>query len=409
MIRYERQNLPKECIDWMNAVEQEGGFRNLIEFAPTIYFAYDNVQSGLVKPLTANLILWGAGGFGKSEAGYHLMRTLPGLDGDYEKHAFNARTTPNGVFGDENILEWETTGQKVINSVWASKKVVLIEEILDAPIPTLESLKAALTYREAMLNSVRLKLETILMIGAANKDPKALETNMSIEALMSRFAWKQRVGWLNLDQQGWQKCAKEIIEDGGRKPFTSSTLQYLLNIAWATKLSPRDLINITSASIGFARGMGKKVADEQHLGFALMMNGKAISFQQEILAAQQKTAADMLKSTMDTVVGKLKDEVNPLIREATDNNKSAKPKRLAELYKEIAAKKKEMQPQLDVLMSAQYQEEKFGAAGKKIALDIASQAGEIADQLDKGMTTISRRLADATVELIEAGLQAEIA
>ena len=397
---FKEKELPQECVDWYKSVEGAHGFVNLIEFAPLIWFAWQYASEKSGQALESNVLMHGRGGFGKSEATVALIQSLPGIEGSWAVQNINARTTPAAVFGDEDLKTWEETGQRTLNSAWTDKKLVVLEEMLDAPTSTTESLKGALSHRMAMFGSARLPILTDLIIALTNKSPSDIGGTDSIEALLSRFPFIYKVGWNNLDEQGWNKATNTILDSTYSGKWESGQKEFFCNVVWALKLSPRDTKNVISWARMIAGG---KALSADHLASSLEMRGVGKPFSEQIRVARQRANVEVLQTSMDMLLSGMKDGIRPLIQQA-EQASASKPTQLAGLYSQIKQAEERLKPQIDALIAAKYKEEMYGQKGKAVAVDISTQAGNILDEIDKAKQDIINRLGEAAIKGIRMSL-----
>jgi len=136
-----------------------------------------------------NLILYGKGGFGKSEVCDELFSCAELKDRVFIKSLSEA-TTVEDLFGGINIKKMTDTGSIEYNceNSFANKEIVIFEEIFDANPQVLAALKDTLTSKEIRNGNQRFPIKTKIIIGLTNKTYEEVIEDDSTEALTQRFA-----------------------------------------------------------------------------------------------------------------------------------------------------------------------------------------------------------------------------
>ena len=136
-----------------------------------------------------NLILYGKGGFGKSEVCDELFSCAELKDRVFIKSLSEA-TTVEDLFGGINIKKMTDTGSIEYNceNSFANKEIVIFEEIFDANPQVLAALKDTLTSKEIRNGNQRFPIKTQIIIGLTNKTYEEVIEDDSTEALTQRFA-----------------------------------------------------------------------------------------------------------------------------------------------------------------------------------------------------------------------------
>lgn len=157
-----------------------------------------------------NAIMYGRGGFGKSEMVTAIF-SQPEFEGRVFIKSLNEATTEEDLFGGINMKALNETGEIIYNldKSFIQSEIVVFEEMLDANPQVLSALKDALTSGEVRNGKQRAKLKTKVIIGLTNKDPKEIaKENDSVEALLQRFPIQTLVQ---------QKVDAQLIVDMARK------------------------------------------------------------------------------------------------------------------------------------------------------------------------------------------------
>jgi MoxR-like ATPase len=135
-----------------------------------------------------NLIIYGRGGFGKSEMCDELFGCTELKERVFVKSLSEA-TTEEDLFGGVNIKKMTDTGviEYNVEESFANSEIVIFEEIFDANPRVLAALKDTLTAKEVRNGKQRFKIKTKLIIGLTNKSYDEIIEDDSIEALTQRF------------------------------------------------------------------------------------------------------------------------------------------------------------------------------------------------------------------------------
>lgn len=141
-----------------------------------------------------NVILYGPGGYGKSEFTLEYYKTK-GID-PYVITMGTGMTTDR-MFGGLNIPVFNATGKVeylVENSFMAAEHVIF-EELFDAPDFILEQLKDILSSGVFRNGTQIYPIKTKLIICCTNKTREEFSKNNSLKALMERFPLETKVQW----------------------------------------------------------------------------------------------------------------------------------------------------------------------------------------------------------------------
>lgn len=135
-----------------------------------------------------NLIIYGKGGFGKSEMVTELFSGPEFKDMVFVKSLSEA-TTEEDLFGGINVKKLSDTGVVEYNceNSFANKEIVIFEEIFDANPRVLAALKDTLTAKEIRNGNQRFPMKTKVIIGLTNRTYEEVIQDDSTEALTQRF------------------------------------------------------------------------------------------------------------------------------------------------------------------------------------------------------------------------------
>ena len=135
-----------------------------------------------------NLVIYGKGGFGKSEMISELFSGPEFKEMVFIK-SFSEATTEEDLFGGINIKKMTDTGVIEYNceNSFANSRIAIFEEIFDANPRVLASLKDAITAKEIRNGNQRFPIKTEIIIGLTNKTYEEVIQDDSTEALTQRF------------------------------------------------------------------------------------------------------------------------------------------------------------------------------------------------------------------------------
>jgi MoxR-like ATPase/uncharacterized protein YfkK (UPF0435 family) len=135
-----------------------------------------------------NLVVYGKGGFGKSEMCDALFNVAELKDRVFIKSLSEA-TTEEDLFGGINMKKMTDEGIIEYNchNSFANKEIVIFEEIFDANPRVLAALKDTLTSKEIRNGNQRFPIKTKIIIGLTNKTYDEVIEDDSTEALTQRF------------------------------------------------------------------------------------------------------------------------------------------------------------------------------------------------------------------------------
>lgn len=150
------------------------------------------LRNGLTNDM--NIILFGKGGYGKSEMCSALFN-VPELRDRVFIKSLSEATTEEDLFGGINIKKMTEEGvvEYICENSFANKEIVIFEEIFDANPRVLAALKDTLTSKEIRNGNQRFPIKTKIIIGLTNKTYEEVIQDDSTEALTQRFPISYKV------------------------------------------------------------------------------------------------------------------------------------------------------------------------------------------------------------------------
>ncbi len=164
----------------------------------------DLISAAFYEP--CNLLLWGPGGHGKSEMVLTAIKALGLKDEEVFVQSFGEGMSEDRLWGGPDMASLDTCLKYDTSRSFLAPqyKVVVFEELFDAPAQSLLPLKDVLTRRVFMNGPDRVPLGAKVVIACTNKDPREFgEGNDAVQALMERFLLQKEVRWPQYEQKNY--------------------------------------------------------------------------------------------------------------------------------------------------------------------------------------------------------------
>ena len=208
-------------------------------------FVYmDNVRKVLdvAKATSQNVVLFGKGGYGKSEYTLDYLREH-GIDPFVQ--TMGTGMTTDRLFGGIDLKKFNEAGkiEYLVENSFMNHEYVIFEELFDAPDFILEQLKDILSSGVFRNGTQIFEIKTELIICCTNRTREEFSKNNSLKALMERFPLELEVKWEQHNRITYENLLNT------KMGFADPLLTYILEqFAVAGKtLSPR--IALTAAEI----------------------------------------------------------------------------------------------------------------------------------------------------------------
>lgn len=189
-----------------------------------------------------NLILFGKGGYGKSE---FTMDYLKEHNIDPYVITMGTGMTTDRLFGGLDLKTFNDTGkiEYLVENSFMNHEYVIFEELFDAPDFILEQLKDILSSGIFRNGGQQFEIKTEVIVCCTNKTREEFAKNASLRALMERFPLEQEVKWSNYNRITYSKLLETKLG------FADPMLTYILECyaQGGHTISPR--IAIVAATI----------------------------------------------------------------------------------------------------------------------------------------------------------------
>lgn len=196
-------------------------------------------RASFKRPRISNVILFGEGGYGKSEMVALFFKLIGETARTFD---FSTATSVDEILGgtDLVILREEGVIYKGIQNSFLSHRFVILEEMLSAPAASLSVLRNPLTSgifsQNQQVEAVKLQFAVI----CTNTSPEDFIGDKDTEALMQRFQLQWTVNWEKLTPEQKAEGYKFVISKVGS--FQNTDVDVIVETAITNSMSPRQVI-----------------------------------------------------------------------------------------------------------------------------------------------------------------------
>lgn len=166
-----------------------------VDFLSNFVYMEDTAEAlDLAFLSNKNLILWGAGGFGKSELSMAYFKSQ-GITPFVQ--SLGTGTSTDLLFGGTNLKLFKEEGkiEYLVENSFMNHEYVIFEELFDAQPYVLEQLKDTLSSGVFRNGSQSFKIKTKLIICCTNRTRESFAKDQSLKALLERFPLDKEVKW----------------------------------------------------------------------------------------------------------------------------------------------------------------------------------------------------------------------
>lgn len=234
--------------------------------ASFIYF--EEVAEVLAVALTArkNCILWGPSGHGKSAMVARVTQGL-GLESETFVQSFGEGLDEAALWGglDFGKLEGEKVLEYFPERSFLARRIAVFEEIFDAPVSVLLSMKDAMTSGALRKGAQVFPMMTQVIIGLTNREPAELaEMGPAAAALVERFPLQLRVCWPSYKAGDFLAMYEKV--PSALNGFTSVLAEVIAKaVADGNIVSPRTAMHARDAVLGRATARGAEGVGKEDL------------------------------------------------------------------------------------------------------------------------------------------------
>lgn len=189
--------------------------------------------------------------------------------------SFNQGTTEEKIFGGMDVKRFTDTGEIIylLEKAFISYEYVILEELFDAYPQVVAAIKDTLTSGYVRNGSQMVPIKTKMIVACTNRDRDEVISDLSIEALLQRFPFEEKVEWADhsknkyINAFKYQKCwnsdtevVVEIIDEVNKQ--VGKTMKYHISPRTAVKaaravISNNGDIDCLSYFYGFKQAVSK--------------------------------------------------------------------------------------------------------------------------------------------------------
>lgn len=344
-----------------------------------------SVSMNALAPMTGNLILFGPGGYGKTEMAEMFLTVATG------KRPFvvnmNSATSPNEIFGGLNLEKFRNGEgvQYLIENSFMEHEWVIFEEGLEPRPKSLSALKYLMTsLRFVPPGQKEIAVKTRGIIVVTNIDTEVFKADQDTAAFLERFPIEYRVSWDRATAADKVSAIHKVIQKfdpiGNVQPNQRTTIA---TYAFHNKLSPRMIGRIVQAlnsvhqMTGGSGGISSNTFDRvgEMFGWNLTDNGK---LSEEMKDKICKENAEKTRAALSEIIKNVRNSINTYnrIKDHLDD-----PRYVIKLADEIALQIQIARGINDKSVNLRLNPE-FGKYADELASWTAAEAGKLLDDID---------------------------
>lgn len=300
-----------------------------------------------------NLVLFGKGGFAKSELSEDFFESkgiVPFVK------TMGSGTTTDSLFGGIDIKTFNDTGkiEFLVENSFMNHEYVVFEELFDAPDFILEQLKDILTSKQFRNGTQIFPIKTKYIVSCTNKTREEFAKNDSLKALLERFPLECKVEWPGYTRTQYDFMFQKMF---GKKFNELSYIMEKLHQA-GTTISPRTAVKA-------ARILEQSHGDTSVLDFIADFSGKNKNLVQGELTKFKNIA--VIENSIDNI-NKMMSEARALSLNSLESIKLAKTliRSIDEETKKLKSKKVDDEVVKNVNAAVKSYEEFIKELSKKI-------------------------------------------
>ena len=216
--------------------------------------AWSEFEEG--SDIGANLILWGRGGFGKSEMARTFAETLK-LTAFIQ--SFGASSSEEAVWGELDLSQLRD-GDSIrfhLERSFLNYQFVILEEAFDLPGRILDDMKDTISARCFRRGVVQEPMKTRTLVVCTNHDPATIrKRSTSADAFIQRFALEVKVEWPKYDVDDYRKMYERQMPDyADLAPLFSNIMAGVSSLG--APIAPREALDALRTVVRQARVHGR--------------------------------------------------------------------------------------------------------------------------------------------------------
>ncbi|MEZ4103971.1 MAG: AAA family ATPase [Candidatus Paceibacterota bacterium] len=264
-----------------------------------------------------NVIIFGPAGHGKSEMVQSVVEGL-GLQDETFCQFFGEGMDEARLFGGLNFkkLEEEKVLEYFPENSFLNHRIVVFEELFDAPASVLLALKDVLTAKELRNGAQRFKMKTEIIICLTNKEPSEVsELGPAAHALIERFPLQLNLKWKDYSSKSYLSMFEKVAERLGGPVMNGFKAVLAEILAKATEegnfVSPRTAVHAFQVCQASAAMRGSEHVEKEDLvdlRFLPGLEGLAQTIEEDLKRAMERAEAEKNMQ-------KIEERLRPLLRD----------------------------------------------------------------------------------------------
>ena len=224
-----------------------------------------------------NIIMFGPGGYGKSDAALLFHKYLVKKGHVKSKPfimSFGQGMTEEKLLGGIDMKEFQSSGEikYLLQNAFINNEVVIFEELWDAFPAVLLILKDILQSRCVRMGNQVVPIKTKIVIACTNRSREEVVEDASTEALMQRFLFEKEVKWEKHTPNDYVRALKNATSNFNSKIANlvaticaaSNTEDYCISPRTCGKAYKSALINGIRSLSGM-HGLSKGLAEYKEI------------------------------------------------------------------------------------------------------------------------------------------------
>ena len=256
-----------------------------------------------------NIVLYGPGGHGKSEMTAHFFQQQ-GINPF--TLAFGEGMTEERLLGGIDMPLFQKTGkvQYLLENSFIDHEYVVFEELFDAPVNVLLTLKDILTSKKVRNGTQVRDVKCRLIVACTNRSAEGVGTDLSSRALLERFPLRLEVKWDDYSEKSFLDLINivNVSLDNVDKSFLAKV--FALHHERGYFISPRTAVHAVQVfrdcGIQSLKYIGDINADVLQEAVSQYDKIKQVALQKEQLNEILKKTKSIISDSKSDAVSKIK-------------------------------------------------------------------------------------------------------